>query len=105
PCQDSHDASVLTTSPNPMTLPATIRPTGTHRITPYRPEEANSSASAYGRRRSRMSASITPHQAEIGTPSVIRNPSNGPMKFDEKNTTEIVPTIISTPSNRAADQR
>ena len=34
-----------------------------------------------------MSASITPHQAEIGTPSVIRNPSNGPMKLDEKNTT------------------
>jgi len=34
-----------------------------------------------------MSASITPHQAAIGTPRVIRNPSNGPMKFDEKNTT------------------
>ena len=43
PCQDSHDASVLTTSPNPITLATTIRPTGTHRIAPYRPDELKSS--------------------------------------------------------------
>ncbi len=34
-----------------------------------------------------MSASMTPHQAAIGTPSVIRNPSNWPKKFFAMNTT------------------
>jgi len=52
-----------------------------------------------------MSASITPHHAEIGTPSVMRKPSNGPKKFEEKNTMYTDPTIISTPSTRAADHR
>jgi hypothetical protein len=34
-----------------------------------------------------MSASMTPHQAAIGTPSVIRKPSNWPMKLCATNTT------------------
>jgi hypothetical protein len=34
PCHDSHDASVLTTSPNPRTDPATISVTGRMRTDP-----------------------------------------------------------------------
>ncbi|HEX6453808.1 MAG TPA: hypothetical protein VF060_30645 [Trebonia sp.] len=87
PCHDSHDAYELTTNPNPIPDPITISETGIQRTAPYRPPGAYRSASAYGDRRRKTSASITPHHAAIGTPSVIRNPSNGPMNDEEKNTT------------------
>jgi hypothetical protein len=78
---------VFTTSPNPSTDPRTSNATGTRRTDPYRPPGEYRSPAQYGARRNATSASITPHHAAIGTPSVIRKPSNGPMNDDAKNTT------------------
>jgi hypothetical protein len=48
---------------------------------------------------------MIPHQAAIGTPSVIRKPWNGPMKSSAKKTTATVPITIRTPSIMAATGR
>jgi hypothetical protein len=49
-----------------------------------------------------MSASMIPHQAETGTPSVIRKPLNWLRKSCAKKTTTTVPITMSTPSISAA---
>ena len=52
-----------------------------------------------------MSARKIPHHTAIGTPSVIRNPWNGPMKLSAKKTMYTAPMIMMTPSMPAATGR
>ena len=48
---------------------------------------------------------MIPHQAAIGTPSVIRKPWNWTKKSSAKKTTKTVPSTIRTPSIIAATGR
>ena len=52
-----------------------------------------------------MSAIMIPAHAASGTPSVMRNDWNGPMKLSAKKTTQIVPRVRITPSTKAAAGR
>ena len=48
---------------------------------------------------------MTPHQAAIGTPSVIRKPWNWKKNSSAKKTTATVPITMSAPSIEAATGR